>query len=326
MVKQPKFSIIVPVYNVEKYLSFCMESLINQTLRDIEIICVNDGSADASLLILEEYRKLDDRIIIVDKKNGGLSSARNAGLDLAEGEFILFVDSDDYLEENTCDRLYVEMLQEDADIVVFGTNLFPWYVKNNHIAWLWSNLEVETKKYEGNTIHALFWERSSKPFVWNECYKRSVIEEHHLRFDEDLLYGEDMLFLFTIFPRVKKVVYIQDKLYNYRCDREGSLMSKAGRNAEWKLDMHMSILEKILRDWDESDYLKKAMDDLYFWCLNFTVYDIENIDLTDDDKKKKAVKLVHMFHDYNLHFHNARKDFYSVEKKLEKLSGIKIGK
>ena len=88
MFKGPKISIIVPVYNVEKYLAFCMETLVGQTLKDIEIICVNDGSSDNSLTILREYEKADDRVRIVDKYNGGVSSARNVGLDIAEGEFV----------------------------------------------------------------------------------------------------------------------------------------------------------------------------------------------------------------------------------------------
>lgn len=319
MVKSPKFSIIVPVYNVEDYLSFCMESLIRQTLKDIEIICVNDGSTDSSLTILEEYAKLDDRIKIIDKRNGGLSSARNAGIDVAEGEFILFIDSDDCIEINACDRLYMEVLQENPDIIVFGTSIFPWCISSQSVSWIWNSLQVETKRYEGNTIQALFKERASKPFVWNECYRRSVLEENHIRFDESLLYGEDMLFLFMMFPRVNKVVYIQDKLYCYRCEREGSLMDRAGHNLEWKLDMHVNIIEKILQDWKENDYLEKAMDDLYWWCLEFVVYDLEEMPLTGEHRKKTAERIQKLFMDYQLHFVYNNKASKEMEKRLNNI-------
>lgn len=127
MIKEPKFSIIIPVYNVENYLSECLDSVIKQTIMDLEIICVNDGTKDHSREILEEYQKQDARIQIIDKVNGGLSSARNAGLAAATGEYILFLDSDDYLEQSACERILYEILEHHPDIIVFGTHIFPYY-------------------------------------------------------------------------------------------------------------------------------------------------------------------------------------------------------
>lgn len=320
MNKNPKFSIIVPVYNVEKYLCFCLDSLINQSLKDIEIICVNDGSTDSSLSILREYEKLDERIIVIDKNNGGLSSARNAGLDVAEGEYILYVDSDDYLGENTCDRLYMEILQENPDIIVFGTNIFPWIASSEHISWLYKTLNVETKQYENNSIKALFNEQASKPFVWNECYRREIIERHHIRFDENLRYGEDMLYLFMIFPRTCKVGYIQDKLYFYRCERENSLMDHAKHNEEWKLQMHISIVEKILQDWEENNYINQEMDSLYLWCIDFFVYDVENMLLTKEYKKNYAIQYTELLKKYGLCFEKKDEYHKKMELRLEKLA------
>ena len=108
MIKEPKFSIIIPVYNVENYLSECLDSVIKQTIMDLEIICVNDGTKDHSREILEEYQKQDARIQIIDKVNGGLSSARNAGLAAATGEYILFLDSDDYLNSPPVSVFYMK--------------------------------------------------------------------------------------------------------------------------------------------------------------------------------------------------------------------------
>lgn len=121
----PKFSIIIPIYNVEDYLSKCLDSVIEQTLMDIEIICVNDGSKDKSLNILQQYSNNDNRIRIISKENGGLSSARNAGLKVAKGDYICFLDSDDYAEPNLCERLYTEILEYKPDIIAFGANIFP---------------------------------------------------------------------------------------------------------------------------------------------------------------------------------------------------------
>ena len=114
----PKVSVIIPVYNVEKYLRQCLDSVVNQTLQDIEIICVNDGSTDNSAQILEEYRFKDKRIKVINKTNGGLSSARNAGLKIAQGEFIGFTDSDDYLDLNFYESLYNRAKETNSDIVV----------------------------------------------------------------------------------------------------------------------------------------------------------------------------------------------------------------
>ena len=110
MTKTPKISIIIPIFNVENYLAKCLDSIINQTLMDIEIICVNDGSKDNSVDILNTYAQRDKRITIINKANGGLSSARNAGIRVANGEYICFLDSDDYFEFNACERLYIEIL------------------------------------------------------------------------------------------------------------------------------------------------------------------------------------------------------------------------
>ncbi len=120
-----KVSVIVPVYNVEQYLSACLHSCVNQTLYDIEIICVNDGSTDGSLAILQAFAQRDHRVKIIDKPNGGLSSARNAGIDQANGEMIMFLDSDDYLSLNACERVWTETLEAPTDVIIFGTRIFP---------------------------------------------------------------------------------------------------------------------------------------------------------------------------------------------------------
>ena len=118
----PKLSVIVPVYNVEKYLKECINSIINQTLKDIEIICVNDGSTDNSLKILEELSQLDNRIKIINKENGGLASARNAGMKVASGEYYTFIDSDDFIDTNAYETVINK--KSEADIICFGIQVF----------------------------------------------------------------------------------------------------------------------------------------------------------------------------------------------------------
>ena len=118
----PKISIIVPVYNVEKYLSTCLDSLINQTLKDIEIICVNDGSTDNSLNILNEYAKNDPRIIVINKENSGPGACRNLGIEKATGEYIQFADSDDWIEKETCEICYQKAIEYNVNMLSFNAN------------------------------------------------------------------------------------------------------------------------------------------------------------------------------------------------------------
>ena len=178
--KKPKFSIIVPVYNVEPYLSYCLNTIVEQTLRDIEIICVNDGSTDQSLKILQAYAREDDRIKIINKPNGGLSSARNAALPVAEGEYILFVDSDDMICKYTCDRLYREILQKAPDVIIFGTEIFPGAVMKPDRGWLEWTLAVNPVYYDKIVLMRCFWERASKPYVYNKCFKNSTLKKTKL--------------------------------------------------------------------------------------------------------------------------------------------------
>ena len=120
----PQISVIVPIYNVEKYLAKCIDSIINQTLTNIEIILVNDGSTDNSRKIIDKYDKKDSRIKVIHKKNGGQGSARNAGLDIAKGEYIGFVDSDDWIDSNMYENLYNAAISNNADIVVCNRKVF----------------------------------------------------------------------------------------------------------------------------------------------------------------------------------------------------------
>ena len=125
MVKGPKVSVVIPVYNVADYLSRCLESLRCQTLLDIEIICVNDGSTDNSAEIIQEQMQIDSRIQLINKQNAGVAAARNTGIDAATGDMIVFLDPDDYLANNACERIYEERLNHYADVIVYGSIPFP---------------------------------------------------------------------------------------------------------------------------------------------------------------------------------------------------------
>lgn len=271
--KGPKISVIIPVYNVSEYISRCADSIVSQNLYDIEIIFVNDGTKDNSREIVEKYQHKDSRIIILDKENGGLSSARNYGLKHAKGEYVLFVDSDDYLELNACERIYIEHLENNADIIVFGSKIFPEY---NVDMWIRNNLSVRTVYYDTDIPKVLFKENGAYPYVWRNCYKRKFLEKLNIFFDENAKFAEDILFQFEVFPFANNIAFIEDKLYNYRFSRPGSLMNTYNRNEDEKLNYHINIAHKISDYWiannliqdNELEYLlwmKEYLIDKLFW-------------------------------------------------------------
>ena len=209
-IENPKISVIIPVYNVEKYLRECLDSVVNQTMRDIEIICVNDGSTDNSLDILKEYAAKDDRIIVINQTNGFVGSARNNGLKIAKGEYIQFVDSDDYLELNACETAYKYALQYNADVVVFGNKNFPEQIGNV------KNKRRTIKYKEIKVFHGGL--RSGrhlcKCIPWNKLFRHEIIKGCY--FPEWLRFRDDEHFNFQVDKKINTLVQIPEQLYNFR--------------------------------------------------------------------------------------------------------------
>lgn len=199
--KDIKVSICVPVYNMEKYLTDCVESLVNQTLKDIEIIFVNDGSKDYSLDILEQYKQKYPEIIkIITQENTGLGGARNTGIKNAIGEYVGFVDADDFVEPDMYEKLYNMAKNEEADMVICDYNFYP----NNYIKKKkWFN------EYKGK-IDGEFLNRNTQP--WNKIVSNKLIKDNNFEFFQK---NGDGVFIYLMLC-AKKIVTTNEKLYNYR--------------------------------------------------------------------------------------------------------------
>lgn len=212
-----KISVIIPIYGVEKYIRQCLESVINQTYKNLEIIIVNDGTKDNSMTIVEEYLS-DERIKIINKENGGISSARNAGLDIATGEYISFVDSDDWLELDLYERLMENL--SDEEIVVFNYRVIDdKSLKLIKIKKIFkNNIIMKTKRSIGGEY--LF---DIEPYVWNKLYKKELIEKYKFRFIKNIE-GEDSVWSYESYVLSEKVVFKVEDGYNYRVNRVGSLV------------------------------------------------------------------------------------------------------
>ena len=214
----PKISVIVPVYNVEKYIDKCLKSLTQQTLQDIEIIIVNDGSLDKSVEIIEKYVKENPtKIKYYEKKNGGLSSARNYGLEYATGKYIAFLDSDDYVDCNMYEEMYNLAKKENADMVECD------------FIWEW---EYGKKIFDKRREYKSKEEMMKKPRVvaWNKIYKRKIINKYKIRFPEGLIY-EDMEFFYKLLPHLNKISYI-NKYFVHYTQREDSITNKQTQKVE----------------------------------------------------------------------------------------------
>lgn len=245
-VPKPFFSIIVPIYNCEKYLRSCLDSIMLQTDSDYELICVNDGSKDNSLSIAEEYSGYITNTIVLNQQNAGPSAARNAGLSVACGKFILFVDSDDYLSIDACETLknIITTEQRPIDAVIFGTKIFPEVPRASE--WHYKELTTDDKYYPNVSQKELLTTPYLNVYSWRYCYKREFLVENALRFETEFKYGEDALFVLTAVSKMKGLLSISDKLYNYRHFSDGSLMNVINKDPVAHTKVQMSILTKML--------------------------------------------------------------------------------
>lgn len=262
--KQPNISIIIPVFNAESYLDDCLHSILNQTMSNIEIICINDGSSDNSLEILKKYAKKDTRMIIYEQKNAGVSVARNIGLSLAKGECIIFIDADDCIDINTVKILWENYQKTNADIIVFGGQSFPV-----NIDWINKKLHTRNVIYNYDSINALFYEMGSIPFLWNKMFKTKLIQQKNTCFNLDFALGEDQIFQFQLFPLARKIQYIDNKLYHYRVENKDSAMAKFGNKFKLKNNIHLQIVQTIIDEWQMQGYLSGNERHLMRWAIKF---------------------------------------------------------
>ncbi len=211
-------SVIIPIYNVEKYLEKCIKSVINQTYTNIEIILVNDGSTDSCREICEKYEKLDSRIRVINKENGGLSDARNVGINFSTGDYLAFIDSDDYVSDDYVEYLYNIICEKNVDISVCG------FLEVTEDGKLVNNSEENNIKVftDSDAIETMLYQREFDHSAWGKLYKRNLFD--NLRFPKGKLF-EDIAIMYEIVSKVKNVGFGSKKNYYYLI-RKDSIMNK----------------------------------------------------------------------------------------------------
>ena len=229
-----KVSVVVPIYNVERYLRQCLDSIVGQTLRDIEIICVNDGSKDSSLEIMKEYAAKDSRGKIIDKQNSGYGNSMNRGFDMAEGEYIGIVESDDYADPEMFERLYTVAKENNLDVAKAG---FYYYFSRPEESNTPAPIASETmcarvfqptRDFKSKREMADFF--NIKPTIWSAIYRRDFIRERGIRFNETPGASyQDLSFTFKVWSLAERVKLLPDCFLHYRQDNEQSSVNSPGK-------------------------------------------------------------------------------------------------
>lgn len=236
-------SVILPIYNAERYLERCLKSICQQTLREIEIVAINDGSTDNSMRILKSFAEEDSRIVIIDQPNGGVSKARNVGIDKASGKYIAFVDADDWIQSNMVEALYNASITTGAAI----TKCDALFEGNNS-----EKMDYKSNSYRMynaiDCLNELFteYEETHFGYVWSKLFLKSFLDEYALRFEEDMNLAEDVVFLTKALVKCEKICYVPMQLYHYNIATESSLTRGKVQNLYGKYELLYNRLLDVL--------------------------------------------------------------------------------
>lgn len=261
-------SIVIPVYNVEKYLRECLDSLLNQTFKDFEIICIDDGSTDSSYKILEEYKNKDERLIVVQQENQGAAVARNKGIEIANGKYIQFLDSDDVFEPNMLETLYEEAIANNSDMVVCSAKKIDEegniVEHSNDVTPIDLNLcplnrNFSWKDYPKD-IFSLF---NSAP--WNKLYLKSLIDENNLKF-QNLSSCNDLGFVRIAKVCAQRIFVITDELISYRYNRKGSIANNRSQKV-----INVLRAGEYIKEFLYKNDLYNELEDAYWWAMKKSV-------------------------------------------------------
>ena len=298
-----KISVILPIYNMEKYLRQCLESLFAQSLNEIEIICINDGSSDSSLDILKELATVDTRVIVIDQQKQGAAAARNTGIKFAKGKFLSILDADDFFCPNMLLSAYNKAEDTTADIVIFCCNFFDddtnkysncgWSIKERYIpSTLFSSEEVSSYIFQ----FCIGW-------TWDKLFNREFVISHKLEFQNTSIHN-DAFFVFTALLNAKRVAVMKDVLVTKRRNVETAISSLPSINAHWKdLFKFIYALDNYLRLNNEGVYWQSFLN----LSLHLAIYDYNRVE--GYSKEQMAIYMKNTFFK-KYKFYDRSADYY----------------
>lgn len=284
-----KISVIAPIYKVEKYLPRCIESILNQTYKDIELILVDDGSPDNSGKICDEYASKDERVKVIHKKNEGVSKARNTGIECAQGEYFFFIDSDDYIDEVTLEHLYDVASKNDFDCVACGLRYV--YEKDNRTE---EYPLPQAEVYDWDNINSIYEKLLSFhgfDGIYAKLYKTEIAKRNQIKNAEHLCILEDGSFVFDMYRHCKRVAFVENCYYNYIQTLSSSLMKKYNDNVKDAIEYYFNSSKWIL------SHLSHENKDRYFCSLfsrilEFALQIYVRSNLKSKEKKTKLKELL----------------------------------
>ena len=285
----PKVSVVVPVYNVEKYIDKCLQSLVNQTLDDIEIIIVNDGSTDNSETIIKKYlNKSDKKIIYVTKQNGGLSDARNYGMKYATGEYIAFLDSDDYVDITIYEKMYNKAKSECLDFVECD------------FIWKYEKKEVKDCGYVYKDKHEMLV--NARVVAWNKLIKRELIVENQIQFPKGLRY-EDVEFFYKLLPYINKFGFVKEYLIYYMQRKDSIVNTQNERTKEIFI-----ILDNVLNYYKRKEFYDEFKEELEYTYTRILLCSSFIRIVKIDDKVIRKEQLLETWNNLNRKFPEWKKN------------------
>ncbi|QNF26187.1 glycosyltransferase [Metabacillus elymi] len=283
-----KISVIVPVYNVDEFLPNCISSILEQTYKDIELILINDGSTDKSGEICNEFAEKDDRVKVLHNKNSGPSSARNAGIKLAQGEFIAFVDADDTIEPNMYEILLKHSLEHNADIVVCPFKTINLVNNTEAISSIMkdANIIFDKHKIEKQIIPSILNNKTySLMPIFNKLYKKSLFYSNNIKFDTEKSHSEDARLNFTLLTIINNLVYIEQPLYNYFIRERDSLTNKIRSDLHIYAFDNKNFLIALSKKYSLDRYINNIREHFSRVVLSY-LQEIVNSDLSQNQKYK----------------------------------------
>ena len=269
-----KVSVILPVYNVERYLKKCMDDILGQTMREIEVLCIDDGSTDRSLEILREYEGQDDRVRVLTQANAGAAAARNRGMELAQGRYLSFLDSDDFFEPEMLEKAYQCAEREQAEITIFRGNRYDDTLET------YIQMDYSIKKRQLPDKNPFSWKDMpghiftfAVGWAWDKLYLRKFVEDEKLRFQE-LRTSNDLYFVFSSLAKAKRIFTMEDMLVHHRIHVKGSL--SVTREKSWRCfyEACRALQEELMR----MGVYRELEQGFVSWALHFCFWNLDTIE------------------------------------------------
>ena len=315
--QQPKVSVIIPVYNAEAYLRECLDSVISQTLRDVEILCVDDGSTDGSLGLLKEYEEKDSRIRVLTQPNINAGAARNNGLRYAKGEYLSFLDADDVFELDMLEKAYAKAKECDAQICVFRCEYFD---EESHglegsESFLVDNLP-EKRPFAGSEVKKNLFD-TFVGWAWDKLFLREFIEQNQIRFQEQRT-TNDLFFTYFALAKAKRITVTADVLVHHRTHVKSSLEST--RTRSWECFNHAlcALRDALQRDGSFEQYERAFVN----YSLHFTLWNLYTLEWPTQELLYYKLKLVWLdelgLPGHEETYYDDRSEYEALQKILEK--------